>query len=258
MLDKHVTDTANCRVVSVVNSHCFNRKKFSFIEVVTMKRKIYIPIIVALVLVAIAFVWYMMPKTFAKSINPDEVAYINVFDGRTGTGFTIDNQIYIDMIVRNLQTNQMKKSGISIGRMGYGFKIEGLDKNGNTIIPVLMINSESTIRKDPFFYITDRALCMDLLEEIEALEDTYYTVTDIVVDSENNQITYLEVTDVFIVNAMPYNATGKSFGEVIFGEEVKGLVFPLSDERIITAWAPISEGTIGVYIDGEWFEYIAE
>lgn len=130
-----------------------------------MKKKIII--ISALILIIVGVVWYLTPKTFAMGVNLDDVDKFSVFDGQTGTGFMVDDPTYIKMIVRNLQNTPVKRSGISLGNMGYGFKIEGLDANGKTIIPVILINSETTIRKDPFFYSCDGGLCFDFLKELE-------------------------------------------------------------------------------------------
>lgn len=132
---------------------------------IIMKKKIII--ISVLILIIVGVVWYLTPKTFAKGVNPDDVDKFSVFDGQTGTGFMVDDPTYIKMIVRNLQNTPVKRSGISLGNMGYGFKIEGLNANGKTIIPIFIINSETTIRKDPFFYTCEGGLCFDFLKELE-------------------------------------------------------------------------------------------
>lgn len=131
-----------------------------------MKKRAFTAIAAVLILAGIA-AWYFTPKTFAKGIKADEVAYFSVFDGQTGTGFQVTEPAYMKMIVRNLQGTPMKRSGISLGRMGYGFSVEGIDKNGKTVIPVLYINDSSTIRKDPFFYSCGGELCFDFLKELE-------------------------------------------------------------------------------------------
>lgn len=88
-----------------------------------MKKKIGIPIIVIAVLIILAVGYYFMPKTFGKNVNPSEVDHINVFDGNTGTGFTITNPEDIKYIVENIQSHPMKKDGISLDTTGYSFKI---------------------------------------------------------------------------------------------------------------------------------------
>ena len=50
-----------------------------------------------------AAIYYCTPKTFGKGVNPSSVDHINVFDGNTGEGFTVDNAEDIKYIVsRNL------------------------------------------------------------------------------------------------------------------------------------------------------------
>lgn len=140
-----------------------------------MKKKIVIPIVVIVILIVFAVVYYFMPKTFGKNVNPSEVDHINVFDGNTGTGFTITNPEDIKYIVENIQSHSMKKDGISLGRMGYGLKISYIDSNDKDVIPVFTLNSDDTIRKDPFFYICDGGLCFDYIKECEEIYKTNET-----------------------------------------------------------------------------------
>lgn len=113
-----------------------------------------------------------MPKTFGKNVDPSEVDHINVFDGNTGTGFTITNPDDIKYIVENIQSHSMKKAGISLGRMGYSFKIRYIDSNDKDVIPVFTLNSDDTIRKDPFFYVCNGGLCFDYIKECEEVYKT--------------------------------------------------------------------------------------
>jgi hypothetical protein len=82
-------------------------------------------------------------------------------------GFTIDNPEDIKYIVENIQSKSMRRSGISIGRVGYLFSITYVDSNDKAIVSTFFINGEDTIRKDPFFYRCDGGLCVDYLEELE-------------------------------------------------------------------------------------------
>lgn len=85
--------------------------------------------------------------------------HINIFDVNTGEGVTIDNLDEIQYIVENIQSKTMRKNGISIGQMGYKFSVVFIDENDNAIVSIFFINSENTIRKDPFFYKCDGGLC---------------------------------------------------------------------------------------------------
>ena len=61
----------------------------------------------------------------------------------------------------------MRRGGISLGRMGYKFSVVLIDENDKAIVPIFFINSDNTIRKDPFFYYCDGGLCVDYLTELE-------------------------------------------------------------------------------------------
>lgn len=132
-----------------------------------MKKKVLVPIIALLVIAAFLIIAYCMPKTFGKGVNPSEVDHINIFDGQTGTGFTISNPEDIRYIVETIQSHPMKKDGISLGTMGYGFQISYLNQEEKDIIPMFFLNGDDTIRKDPFFYTCDGGLCFDYIKEIE-------------------------------------------------------------------------------------------
>lgn len=54
-----------------------------------MKKELRILVILIAVLLVGTVGYYFMPKKFGKNVNPSEVDHINVFDGNTGTGFTI-------------------------------------------------------------------------------------------------------------------------------------------------------------------------
>lgn len=118
-----------------------------------MKKKIGISIVIIAVLIIVAVGYYFMPKTFGKNVNPSEVDHINVFDGNTGTGFTITNPEDIKYIVENIQRHPMKKD----------------------VIPVFTLNRDNTIRKDPFFYVCDGGLCFDYIKECEEVYKTNVT-----------------------------------------------------------------------------------
>lgn len=132
-----------------------------------MKKNAVIIICVIAVLAMALSAVYFIPKTFGKNVEPSEVAKINVFDGGTGVGFTVDNPEDIRYIVENIKGKTMKKNGLSIGKMGYGFRVEYIGNDGKAVIPEFIINSESDMRKDPFFYSCDGGLCFDYLMDLE-------------------------------------------------------------------------------------------
>ena len=131
-----------------------------------MKKSVVIPLIF-LILIAGALIAFFTPKAFGKHLRPDEVDHIIVFDGNTGFGFTIDDREQIAYIVENLQSHPVRRVGISLGTTGYGFKITYVDSTDHAVIPVFLLNSPFSIRKDPFFYHCDGGLCFDYLKGIE-------------------------------------------------------------------------------------------
>jgi len=137
-----------------------------------MKKKIALSITVIVVLILAAEGYYSLPKTFGKDVTPSDVDRISVFDGNTGVGFTITNPEDIKYIVENIQGHSMKKEGISLGRMGYGFKIRYIDGRDNDVIPAFILNSDDTIRKDPFFYVCEEGLCFDYIKDCEEAYET--------------------------------------------------------------------------------------
>lgn len=87
-----------------------------------MKKKALIPAAAIILAIVAAAVFYVAPKSFGGNITPSEVDHINVFDGNTGVGFTIDNPDDIQYIVENIQSHSMKRDGVSLGHSGYGFQ----------------------------------------------------------------------------------------------------------------------------------------
>jgi len=120
-----------------------------------------------LVAAVIAVVCYLMPKTFGRNVSPSDVAQIYVFDGKTGKEFTISNPEDIQYIVENIKSHSMRRDGISLGKMGYGFRITYFDGNGKEVTSTFILNSNDCICKDPFFYSCDGDLCYDYLENLE-------------------------------------------------------------------------------------------
>lgn len=131
-----------------------------------MKKKL-LPAVAILLLLVLAAILYFSPKTFGKNVSPSEVDRISVFDGSTGVGFTVTDPEDIRYIVENIQSCTMKRSGISLGRMGYLFQICYIDSSDKPVIPLFFISSENTIRKDPFFYTCEGSLCVDRLKALE-------------------------------------------------------------------------------------------
>ncbi len=118
-----------------------------------MKKKLLIILSIVIVTIVSGVIWYNNPLDLTE-LNSDDVLKISISDGNTGTSVLITEKRDIDYIINNLNTIKLKRKKISTGYSGYSFKTtiyltNDEEANGwNNFI----INSENTIRKDPFFY----------------------------------------------------------------------------------------------------------
>lgn len=115
--------------------------------------------------------WLASPRVFLKGIDPLDVAEIQIFDGNTGDSFSITDEEDVKHIVETVQRVKMKRTGLSIGRMGYRFRLAFLDKDGRRLSR-FVLNSATVIRMAPFFYETSEKaeedpLCYTYIEQIE-------------------------------------------------------------------------------------------
>lgn len=97
--------------------------------------------------------WYNVPLNL-MDLNPNEVMEIVVFNGNSGKATHITDEQQIQHIVEKLNNVKVKKSKPSVGNMGYSFKVTIYLSDGNEAKGWnnFIINSNDTIRKDPFFY----------------------------------------------------------------------------------------------------------
>ncbi|MBO5523641.1 MAG: hypothetical protein J5986_08220 [Roseburia sp.] len=118
-----------------------------------MKKKIAILLSVIVVLIVGIAVWYNAPIDL-MNLDPNEVKEIVIFNGNSGNSTHIQDKEQIQHIIDNLNDVEVKRSKLSAGYSGYSFKVtiylsDGNESDGwNNFI----INSDDTIRKDPFFY----------------------------------------------------------------------------------------------------------
>ena len=133
-----------------------------------MKKKNSIQIIATtLALVAVSALWYCLPTTFLDGVEPSDIKFVSVFDGNTGAGFEISDADEIRYIAEHIQSVKMKKDELSIGRLGYRFRMRFYDAAGKEIANFI-INGSNIIRKDPFFYRGEGDVGFDYLRELEA------------------------------------------------------------------------------------------
>lgn len=118
-----------------------------------MKKKVSVLLAVALILILGVAVWYNAPIDLIN-LDPHEVMEIVVFNGNSGNATHIEDKEQIQHIIDNLNDIKVKRSKPSVGYMGYSFKMTIYLSNGNEADGWnnFIINSDDTIRKDPFFY----------------------------------------------------------------------------------------------------------
>ena len=125
------------------------------------------------VLLLIGIAYYYAPVTFLKGVEPEDIACITIFDGNTGEESDITKEKDIAYIVENIQSVPVRRTGISILEMGYRFRMTFTDEKGS-VVEELTVNSEDTIRKDPFFLTTEEGgLCFDYLWDLMDAEHDF-------------------------------------------------------------------------------------
>lgn len=107
-------------------------------------------ILIPIILVSLVCAWWIVPTKMIR-ITPQEVLKIEIFNGNSGQEIVITDRSEIEHIINNINPISFRKDKISIGYMGYSFRTTIYKSNGK-IYKTFIINSEDTIRKDPFFY----------------------------------------------------------------------------------------------------------
>lgn len=136
-----------------------------------MKKK-YIILGVVVLLVASTFIWWSVPTTFLASVNANEITAIHVRNGNNGNAFEIKNQEDILYIVDNIQKQSLEKDRVSLFNMGTLYTLSFYNDNGK-LISKFIVNSDDTIRKDPFFYRTNNGGLQTIVDYLNTLEDKY-------------------------------------------------------------------------------------
>ena len=118
-----------------------------------MKKKIIILLSVVIILLMGIVVWFNIPLDL-MDLDPNEVMEIAVFNGNSGNATHITDKEQIQHIVENLNGVEVKRSKLSLGYMGYNFKVTIYLYDGNEAGDWnnFIINSDDKIRKDPFYY----------------------------------------------------------------------------------------------------------
>lgn len=123
-------------------------------------------LIICAVCAGCAVLWYNAPKTFLKGVNHSEISEITVFDGTNGKHFSVTKNEEIEKIVTSVQSVKMKRDRISAGYSGFSLNVSFKDKSGE-ITESFIMNGDTVIRDDPFFYDCNGGLGFDYLKELE-------------------------------------------------------------------------------------------
>lgn len=113
-------------------------------------KKMFIGICIICVIIIGSLIWWNAPCSIIN-IAPLEVSKIGIFNGKTGKSIIITDTTDIEHIIKNLNEVSLKKEKISLGYMGYSYRIT-IYKANDYVYKKFIINSSNTIRKDPFFY----------------------------------------------------------------------------------------------------------
>lgn len=125
------------------------------------------------VLLMILVAYYYAPVTFLKGVDPADIDCITIFDGNTGSVSKVTKDKDVAHIVENLQSVPVRRTGISVLEPGYRFRMTFIGENG-TVVEELIVNSEDTIRQDPFFLTTEEGgLCFDYIWDLMDAEHDF-------------------------------------------------------------------------------------
>ncbi len=133
-----------------------------------MKKKIIVLLIAVIIILMGIFTWYNTPIDL-MNLESDEVIEIIVFNGNSGKTTHITEKDKIQHIIENLNDVKVKRSKPSVGYCGYSFKVTIYLSDGNEADDWnnFIINSDDTIRKDPFFYyVTEGNIDYNYIESI--------------------------------------------------------------------------------------------
>lgn len=106
---------------------------------------------VAALMVLLVALWYFSPRTFLKGVDPAQIERVEVFNGTTGQSATLTEAEDVASLVNAIQSQSLRRSGISLGRMGYSYRLTFYNTAGK-VVEEFYLNSDTLLRDDPFFY----------------------------------------------------------------------------------------------------------
>ena len=131
-------------------------------------KKNFLFVIAAILILAgvTVLAFWNMPKTFLKSVDVADVAYIAVFNGSTGHGFRVESSADIAEIVTNLQGIEARKEKSAANIDGFLFRLSFYGRDGECI-DTLIVNRQG-ISDDFFVYTIEKGTpCTDKLLTLE-------------------------------------------------------------------------------------------
>ena len=131
----------------------------------TVHQKIVLGLVCLALVVTSGVLWWNM--TFPLiDIPASEVSKIEIFSGYTGTATTIVERDSIERLIGNLNSVTVRKEKVSLGYLGFGYRIT-LYRSNDRVYRAFIVNTNDTIRKDPFFYqATPGAIDYALIEAL--------------------------------------------------------------------------------------------
>lgn len=122
------------------------------------KKNIFLIIIITIIAIVMLYLITYIPHKII-TINSTEVSRIEIFDGGKGNGLTITDKKEIEHIITNLNNATFYKGKSCVDYNGVRFCITVYKNNGKKY-KEFVINSNSTIRYNDFFYI-DKSSSID-------------------------------------------------------------------------------------------------
>lgn len=113
-------------------------------------KKVALPVLGVLLflLFMLTFNFYVSTKAVATDEN---IVEIRIFDGNTGKEAIIEDEAIIEEIVAMFNAIEFKKTGVSIGYVGYSYNVTYYNAQGENV-QNFIVNNEKKLRYEGFFY----------------------------------------------------------------------------------------------------------
>ena len=133
-----------------------------------MHKKIKYLFIIPAIAAGIVILLWQLPTYFLRDTEPEEIASIHIFNGNSGNEFEVTDTEDIAFITEHIRQSAFKKDRCSLMYSGFLYRMHFVHADGQKI-QSFIVNSDDTIRKDPFFYTCDGN--MGVVAYLEHLEN---------------------------------------------------------------------------------------